>query len=83
MRIEFLTLKQLIFYLKTPSPLVSKLKVLYWFLIRAFLRTTIGWKRVTQLLKGVENKKNQNEDKGWCVIYQYNRTNREKEIFIL
>ncbi|MFH8093036.1 MAG: FkbM family methyltransferase [Candidatus Aenigmatarchaeota archaeon] len=57
MRIEFLTLKRLIFYLKTPSPLVSKLKVLYWFLVRAFLRTTIGWKRATQLLKGVENKK--------------------------
>lgn len=53
-KIEFVSLRITSFYLKTPSPFKSKIKVFFWFTIRGFIRTVFGFKRMKFLLKKME-----------------------------
>ena len=57
MRVEFVSIKLVKFYLKTKSPLLSKIKVITWFLIRTPLRLILSFKTMKNLIKPLENQK--------------------------
>ena len=56
MKTELITLKQTLFYLKTRSPIKSKLEVIKWFLIRLPLRLLLKFKEMKMKIRNIEKK---------------------------
>jgi FkbM family methyltransferase len=56
MKTELITLRQTLFYLRTKSPIKSKIEVIKWFLFRIPVRIILDFKSMKRRLRNIENK---------------------------
>ena len=56
MKTELITLKHTLFYLRTKSPIKSKLEVMKWFLFRIPIRIILDFKSMKRRLRNIESK---------------------------